>query len=187
MKTKEEYIDFMIQHGCNTSMWSYQTNNLFEREFKDNGNELKQWKKELNNLLSKRYRIIQKLKTFKNKYFITLTIDNENQKKQKQTFERKIKEIFKGTNYIANEDYGKTNTKRLHYHVVCEEDIDITKWKYGFTSKFKCRFEDKDNKQIARYITKLANHTLKEKGAKIIYGRRKRTKESQNKKTDKNN
>lgn len=179
MLTKEEYFNFMIKHGCNPINWRAKTEREFVELTKNQEKEIKQWHKELNNTLSKRYRIKEKIKKYNEIYFITLTIDNEHIKNKKETFERKLKEIFKNTNYIANEDFGKIN-ERLHYHILSEENINLDKWIYGFTSKFKTNQDTKDITRLSCYITKLANHTIKKGTGKIIYGRKKKQMEKNN-------
>lgn len=177
MATYDDYKEFIYEHGYNSNYWNRKTLKEYIEKFTIE--ETKLYKRKLHNLLCKRNRIRKHLKEWKNIYFITLTINDKKINNNKITYERKIKEIFKKHNYIANEDYGKT-TKRLHYHVLTEDDIDLTNWKYGYTSKFKCRTSIEDNKRLSSYLTKLSNHGIKKGAGKLIYGRKpKKKKENQ--------
>lgn len=177
MASYEDYKQLMINFGCNPLHWTDAIIEELEKKFTKE--ELKTYKRKLNAFLQKRCRIRSKLSSWKELYFITLTINNDNLEKSRRTFTDKIKLIFENSNYIANEDFGKENG-RLHYHVICEENKDLSLWKYGYTLAIKCKRTKSsidDNfiteKRLASYLTKLANHCVKESSGKIIYGRKK--------------
>lgn len=80
--------------------------------------------------------------------------------------------------YVANIDYGFEN-HREHYHaLICSQSINYEGWHtYGsIKGKKVCLKGDNDTKTslaLARYISKLTNHAIKEttKGSKVIYSR----------------
>lgn len=184
MNTYEDYKQFMIENGCNPLTWKEKTIKEYYKKFTEE--EIKEYKKKLNNYLSKRYRIRNKITKWNEIYFVTLTLNNENINKSRRTLEDKIKQIFKNTNYICNEDFGKDNG-RLHYHALCDEERDLSLWRYGYSLSIKCKnrkrgelYNYATEKKLASYLTKLANHTIKESSGKIIYGRRKKIKKEEN-------
>lgn len=74
--------------------------------------------------------------------------------------------------YVANVDYGGLHD-REHYHgiVVCE-NVDMAGWKYGYA--YCERIKETSNRlRLAKYISKLANHAVKEtcKRNHLIYSR----------------
>lgn len=94
--------------------------------------------------------------------------------------------------YVANIDFGKRN-HREHYHALLQIDkIDYHLWKYGAINGKKVRNDiqfDEDGvitsesvERIARYISKLTNHAIKEttKRCAIMYSRTKKNKDDKN-------
>ena len=112
--------------------------------------------------------MIYQAKQHNNKlWFCTFTINDEHMKKDHQ---RKLKDTYKETNYIINVDYG-TKTNRKHYHGIIESKKKPISWNYGFCDFREIKIENINN--IAMYINKITNHTLKEttKRERIIYSR----------------
>lgn len=109
--------------------------------------------------------------------FLTLTftnkvLDTTSQDTRKQYIKRALKTM--SDIYIANIDYGKKN-EREHYHaIVLADRVDHTIWKYGNIDFERVRVEQEDSPvKIAKYITKLTNHAIKEtvKQNRLIYSR----------------
>lgn len=173
MGTFERFQELIFQYNLNR-VWTQYKKEIFNDNFYEEftKEEIDEYCKKINNIYSQRYRIKKKLKKWKEIYFITLTFDNFNINKSKRTVYDKIRSIFKGTNFIATEDYGKT-TKRLHYHVLTDEDTNLSNWKYGYTCKLKCNTNIEDKDKLAKYIAKLTNHNIKKGITKIFYGKRK--------------
>lgn len=77
--------------------------------------------------------------------------------------------------YLANIDFGK-NTQREHYHaVVVSSHIEAKKWDYGFTWTERIHVCKDSDLKLAKYVSKLTNHAIKEttKRQCYIYSRRK--------------
>lgn len=75
--------------------------------------------------------------------------------------------------YVANVDFGSQNG-REHYHAIIQiERIDATQWKYGALNLKKIKTSS-DSVKLAKYITKLTNHAIKETTRRnaIIYSRK---------------
>lgn len=109
--------------------------------------------------------------------FLTLTFRNDVlESTSQETRKRYIKRALKtmSDKYIANIDYGKKN-EREHYHaIVLADRVDHTLWKYGNIDFERVRIEQEDSPvKIAKYITKLTNHAIKEtvKQNRLIYSR----------------
>lgn len=109
--------------------------------------------------------------------FLTLTFKNEvlettTEETRKRYVARALKTMSKS--YIANIDYGKKN-EREHYHaIVLAEKVSQDLWAYGNLDWERVRVQQKDsNVKIAKYITKLTNHAIKEtvKQNRVIYSR----------------
>lgn len=81
--------------------------------------------------------------------------------------------------YIANIDFGadETKTMREHYHAIIQCDkIDLAPWrKYGQINvrRIRNRNIENDKTKLAKYISKLSNHAVKEnaKRSSLIYSR----------------
>lgn len=78
--------------------------------------------------------------------------------------------------YVANIDFGidKTKTMREHYHAVvgcC--DINYKKWRDNYGLIQGERIVIKNNKALAKYVSKLTNHAIKEQARRssLIYSR----------------
>lgn len=103
--------------------------------------------------------------------FVTLTFNDEflasnNADSQRQVVRRYLSS--QTIDYVANVDYGAKNGRR-HYHAVCliSKNIDLKTWqeKCGIINVETVKKSLKENKQayrIGKYITKLANHALKD-------------------------
>ena len=74
--------------------------------------------------------------------------------------------------YIANVDYGKENG-RIHFHAVAlTSHVNFKAWKFGAINAERIHSVE-DSLCLARYVTKLSNHALKESTRRqsIIYSR----------------
>ena len=111
--------------------------------------------------------------------FLTLTFTDDtlnktNQKTRCRYVKKFLSEECKA--YVANIDFGSKNG-REHYHAVIlpESDmIDYSKWSYGAINGKRIHNTEKDLKKVAKYITKLTSHAVKETtgyGQRIIYSR----------------
>lgn len=172
-----DFQKFTQEHGANPISWNAYT--LIEYQKLFTKEEVKEYRRRLNAILQKRTRIKKRLMKMKNIYFSTYTISNEFIGCSKGTFERKIKEVFNGIEFVANEDYGKTS-HRLHYHIL-HDNVPVKEWPYGYTLTVKCKNLKDDVERLARYCVKLANHSIKEGSGKLIYSR-----SSRNEKKEKN-
>ena len=122
--------------------------------------------------------------------FLTLTFNNETlENTSAETRRQYVRKYLKEFNvpYIANIDFGsdeayiddygneRTGTKREHYHAVIQCDkIDLEQWhKYGAIKFEHIRARKNDNVRLAKYVSKLTNHAIKEttKRASLIYSR----------------
>lgn len=77
-----------------------------------------------------------------------------------------------GCPYVANIDFGAKNG-REHYHALIQaESVDYSLYNYGAINGEKVKSVD-DNVKLAKYISKLTNHAIKETTARnvVIYSR----------------
>lgn len=109
--------------------------------------------------------------------FLTLTFRNDvlettSEDTRKQYIRKALKTM--SNNYIANIDYG-TKNEREHYHaIVLADKVSQKQWKYGNLDFERVRTNQEDSPvKIAKYITKLTNHAIKEtvKQNRLIYSR----------------
>lgn len=114
-----------------------------------------------------------------NSIFLTLTFDDQTLNNTNVVTRRKYVQrcLKKNSNYyVANIDFGVDDryTHREHYHalIVCDK-FDKNTWKYGF-SFCEVVHQTSNEIKIAKYISKLCNHAIKEstKRACYIYSRR---------------
>ncbi len=120
---------------------------------------------------------IQKMITSGSCIFLTLTFRNDvlnstSQETRKRYIKRALKTM--SDKYIANIDYG-SKKEREHYHaiVLCDK-VSQEQWKYGNLDFERVRIHEEDSSvKIAKYITKLTNHAIKETVMqnRIIYSR----------------
>ena len=111
--------------------------------------------------------------------FLTLTFNdktlNDTSADTRRQYVRKYLKQF-NCPYVANIDYGADNG-REHYHaVVNSSHIDLSKWRiYGNINVQRVRNKsiDLDKTRLAKYISKLSNHAIKEttKRSCLIYSR----------------
>lgn len=107
--------------------------------------------------------------------FLTLTFTDEAlAKTKKETRRQNVRRFLSSYNceYVANIDYGKKK-EREHYHAIIQtKRVDHKKWTYG-SLDFKRIAKTSDSIKLAKYITKLTNHALKEttKQCRVIYDR----------------
>lgn len=125
-------------------------------------------------------------------YFLTYTISDQYINMPPHILVRALKKDLNlhTTQYVANEDYGKT-TDRLHYHAITETDTSIvtnytkginmminTTWTYGHVHVQQITVTDKDQfahkRKLTEYLLKTTNHAIKQTAGSIIYSRRKR-------------
>lgn len=109
--------------------------------------------------------------------FLTLTfrndvLNNTTQETRKRYVARALKTM--SCCYIANIDYGSKN-EREHYHAIVLADIvSQNNWRYGNLDFERVRANEETSPvKIAKYITKLTNHAIKEttQQNRIIYSR----------------
>lgn len=109
--------------------------------------------------------------------FLTLTFTNDvlnktNKDTRKKYIIRALKTM--SNTYIANIDYG-SKKEREHYHaIVLADKVSQAQWQYGNLDFERVRTnEDTSPVKIAKYITKLTNHAIKEtvKQNRVIYSR----------------
>ena len=77
------------------------------------------------------------------------------------------------TQYVANVDYGIKND-REHYHaVLLTDNVDMSKWLYGFAYVERINNNINDAVKLSKYISKLTNHAIKETTKRncVIYSR----------------
>ena len=112
-----------------------------------------------------------------NVVFLTLTFTDEVLQNTSCLYRRQnlvcpfLKSI--SSEYIGNVDYG-AEKGREHYHAVLLTDTDdFSGWTYGFYKAEKVRKEGVDALRVAKYISKLTNHAIKEttKRNALIYSR----------------
>lgn len=107
--------------------------------------------------------------------FLTFTfndtcLNNTNEQTRRKYVRRWLKDY--SSYYIANIDFGSRN-EREHYHALIRVDrVDPTTWKNNGTINIKRVKPTSDGKALAKYISKLTNHAIKEttKRYAIIYG-----------------
>jgi len=107
-------------------------------------------------------------------FFVTLTFSDETLAKTTAETRRRYVTRFLKTQsdtYCANIDFGSKNN-REHYHgIILADKVDFAEWdKYGFSNGKAIRNAD-DSIKLAKYISKLTNHAIKDttKGARAIY------------------
>lgn len=94
-------------------------------------------------------------------------LENTTQETRRRYVSRFLKSI--STFYVANIDFGKT-TQREHYHAVIVADhIERGSWSYGFDKYKKVRCDNLSTLKIAKYISKLTNHAIKETTKRNCY------------------
>lgn len=109
-------------------------------------------------------------------FFVTLTFtDSVLSSTSRDTRRRYVRRVLSSLSnvYVANIDFGEENG-REHYHaVVCCDSLPDNFWTYGFYKADIIRVDDKSPVRLAKYITKLTNHAIKETccGCKCIYSR----------------
>lgn len=195
--TNQEFID-KLQDEIDPLMKKYkdypyevlkQANRIVNNEFARN--------KRLKNKIQK---LIDLPWLNENTYFITITFtDKQLQSTSHETRKRYVKAFFKslGTDYIANVDYGET-TDREHYHGLININGDVLKAPimfrhknklkmsyplkdeymdskhFGYITLEKINTNEDDTKRLAKYVSKLTNHAIKEtaNSERIIYSRR---------------
>lgn len=126
--------------------------------------------------LKKRIRYI--FNNYEYVYFLTLTFNDKTLLLSSNTRRFYVKLFLNDitTCYIANIDYGK-RTEREHFHAVISSNCPIKNinWLYGFYNIKLINKTELDSERIAKYISKLTNHAIKEttKFNKIMYSRNK--------------
>lgn len=107
--------------------------------------------------------------------FLTLTFTDDVLSKTSEDTRRQYVRRFLSSfsnEFVANVDYGKKNG-REHYHalIMTDKRINYTDWKGGNCDGIRVYNSNTD--AIAKYISKLTNHAIKEttKQCRIIYSR----------------
>lgn len=141
--------------------------------------------KSINNINRSRYarktrlnRFIEALLNYTECIWVTLTFSDETFLKcSHETLKKYVKNYLSAHSdfYIANVDYGGIGG-RLHYHAIigCQE-LNLDKWhKYGGIKVIRIHNRNNDAEKLAKYISKLTNHAIKEtcKGNRIIYSKK---------------
>lgn len=106
--------------------------------------------------------------------FLTITFKPKYYGSSDTTKRKYVQRFLNGLNcpYVANVDYGKKNG-RLHYHALVQIDrVSSDLWSYG-NLDFKAVY-NKNNVALAKYISKLTNHAIKEtaKGKRLLYDKK---------------
>lgn len=124
-----------------------------------------------------RKRIETMLTTSQDCVFLTITFrDDVLAKTSPETRRQYVRKWLKdnSTKYVANIDFGGKNG-REHYHAVSDARIDPLSWPYGNCGVEKVRYapESKSPVKLAKYVSKLTNHAIKEttKRCALIYSR----------------
>jgi hypothetical protein len=141
--------------------------------------------KSVESINNSRYHRIKKVKEKINEVvitghavFITLTFTNEILSSTSEiTRRRYVARFLKDTCdfFVANQDFGE-DFGREHYHAVVSpknDNLDLSKWVYGFSSQEKVRCTSDDVGAISRYVTKLTYHAVKNSAStnRLIYSR----------------
>lgn len=173
-------------------LYNFQENGIIpsvdlESEYADLNNTYgAKFLKECNRINQAAFKRIKRLKERIRRYissgtsiFVTLTFNPDTLDHTTEDTRRKYVQRFLKAHsnmYVANIDYGADDryTHREHYHalVVCDR-IDKTLWDdFGF-SFCEVVHRTKSETKIAKYISKLCNHAIKEstKRACYIYSR----------------
>lgn len=107
-------------------------------------------------------------------YFVTLTFSDDTlARTTAETRRRYVTRFLKSQShtYCANIDFGAKNG-REHYHgILLADKVNVSDWdKYGF-SNAKAICNTDDSVKLAKYISKLTNHAIKDttKGSRAIY------------------
>jgi len=123
-----------------------------------------------------RSRVEHIIKDYDNPTFCTLTFTDDylastNELTRRRYVTRFLKEQSGGLPYVANIDFGGKNG-REHFHAVCGFRLDPKQWQCGALRVQKVR-KSSDPHKLARYISKLTNHAIKETAKRnaIIYSR----------------
>ena len=122
-------------------------------------------------------RISDILTTSEESTFVTLTFrDDVFAKTTAETRRQYVRKWLKqyGTLYVANIDYGGQHG-REHYHAVINARVRPNTWEYGILNFEKIKYtpNDKTTLKLAKYVSKLTNHAIKEttKRCALIYSR----------------
>ena len=104
--------------------------------------------------------------------WVTLTFDDDTLSKTSAETRRRYVQRFllsQGCYYVANIDYGKENG-REHYHAIVVADfIYMNEWKYGFVYTETIKNHTKSATKLAKYVSKLTNHAIKETTRRSVY------------------
>lgn len=122
-------------------------------------------------------RILDMLTTSPECVFVTLTFrDDVLASTSSETRRQYVRKWLKqyGTLYVANIDYGGQHG-REHYHAVINARVSPKTWKYGILNCESVKYtpNDKTSLKLAKYVSKLTNHAIKEttKRCALIYSR----------------
>lgn len=106
--------------------------------------------------------------------FVTITFTNEVlDKTTKDTRRQYVRRWLQQYGYyIANIDFG-SHTEREHYHAIILADYIPKTWLHGFIDVKTARTKNASNVRLAKYISKLTNHAIKEttKQQRLIYSK----------------
>lgn len=109
--------------------------------------------------------------------FLTFTFTNKSLEKTSAKYRRKqVSDYLRqfSDNFVGNIDYGGKNG-REHYHaIIVADQVNFKAWKHGNLDAERI-YKGSTPLQLAKYVSKLANHALKEttKRNSLIYSRKK--------------
>lgn len=106
--------------------------------------------------------------------FITITFRNDVLESTSQLTRRRYvsRWLSQYGYYVANIDFG-SHTEREHYHAILLVNHLEKTWPYGFIDIKTARTKNASNVRLAKYISKLTNHAIKEttKQQRLIYSK----------------
>lgn len=122
-------------------------------------------------------------------YFLTFTFNDDYFNKttedtRRQVVRRTLKDLANGLDYVGNIDFGEDPncSHREHYHAILNttlSKIDGKIWqKKGWLHIERIRTDNATPERLAKYVSKLSNHAVKETARRshLIYSRRKKEK-----------
>lgn len=169
--------DGVAQFGVRFNRFMAQRYNL--------GFEFRIWESD-NRRKSRLRKRIEKMIMSNRAQFLTLTFNDSflSRDTSEETRRRYVARFLKEQciEYVANIDFGVDDrfTKREHYHALVvpkNATIDYSAYTHGFDKSRinakNVKVRDKDSYNIAKYINKLTNHSLKASGRykRLIYSR----------------
>ncbi len=179
---KSYYSDYMsLMHGVNIpstmayNSAKYTEHGLFRIFGKDYLDKLFKRAHADSNIVSRLRSRIELMLSLGNCIFLTFTFTDNSLSKYNTDYLRLCVKRFLNLYsalYIANVDYGKENG-RIHFHAVAlTGHVNFNAWKFGAINAQRIHSVE-DSLCLARYVTKLSNHAIKESTRRqsIIYSK----------------